>query len=359
MAENDATLVEELKDAVSTRTALLVVGVLLLQLLFIWSYAAAFHKPTVSRVPVAVVVPEAVAPRVLNGLNTLPGTPVAAHRAASLTDAIEQLTNRQVQAVFVPSLTGTTDHLIVQSATGPAGAEAMRIVFGKVDATLHRTVVVTDRVQPLGADVRSLTSFYLVIGWCVGGYLLASLLSMSFGARPANLRRASIRLGCIAIYAVVSGFLGSLIVGSTLHALPHAWSLWWIGALVVFATGAFAMALQVAFGTLGLGLTILLFVVFGNASGGGPYPWALLPPLWRVVGPWLPNGAGVDAVRSIAYLGGADITRDLLVLIGYGVVGVGITLVVVGVVRRSVIRLPGDDRALVDSTGDAAVVHTS
>jgi hypothetical protein len=249
MADGDPTMLDELKDAVSTRTALLVVGVLILQLLFIWSYAAAFHKPNVARVPVAVVIPETVAPKVLNGLNTLPGDPVAAHQVDSLARAIEQLTNREVQAVFIPSPNGTTDHLIVQSATGPAGAEAMRIVFDKVDATLHRTLIVTDRVQPLYADVKSLTSFYLVIGWCVGGYLLASLLSMSFGARPANLRRALIRLACIALYAIASGLLGSLIVGSTLHALPHAWSLWWIGALVVFATGAFAMALQVAFGT--------------------------------------------------------------------------------------------------------------
>ena len=347
------TFADELKDAISARTALLVAGVLLLQLLFIWSYAAAFHRPSVSNVPVAVVVPVAIAPTVLHELNTLPGTPIVAAplpRAA----AIAQLLDREVQAVFIPSTTGSVDHVIVQSASGPSGADAMTAVFTKVDAAAHRSVVVTDRTPAAVGDERSLTSFYLVIGWCVGGYLLASLLGMSFGSRPANTRRAAIRLGCIALYALVSGVFGTLVVGPVLHALPNAWSVWWIGALIVFATGAFSMALQVAFGTLGLGLTILLFVILGNASAGGPYPWALLPPFWRAIGPWLPNGAGVDAVRATVYLDGTSIGRDLWVLVGYGVVGVLVTFLVVGVIRRPVITLPGDDRELVDH--DAAPV---
>jgi hypothetical protein len=353
------TLADELKDAISARTALLVVGVLLLQVLFIWSYAAAFHRPAVSKVPVAVVVPAAAAPTVLHELNTLPGTPISATLAPSRASAVGQLIDREVQAVFIPSTTSSVDHVIVQSASGPSGADAMTAVFTKVDGAAQRRVIVTDRTPSAVGDERSLTSFYLVIGWCVGGYLLASLLGMSFGSRPANTRRAAIRLGCVALYALVSGLLGSLVVGPVLHALPSAWSVWWIGALIVFATGAFSMALQVAFGTLGLGLTILLFVILGNASAGGPYPWALLPPFWRAIGPWLPNGAGVDAVRATVYLDGASIGRDLWVLVGYGVVGVLITFLVVGVIRRPVATLPGDDRELVEPDAAPEPVTTS
>jgi len=334
---------------VSPRTALIIVGVLLLQLAFIWSYVAAFHRPASSGVPVAVVVPDALAPQVLHGLNTLPGTPISATRSPSLAAAEQDLLDRRVQAIFLPSATGTTDHLVVQSASGPAGAEAMTTVFTRIGDSLHRSLVVTDRAPPVKGDEHSLTSFYLVIGWCVGGYLLASILGMSFGSRPANLRRATIRLGCIAVYGVVSGLLGALLVGPVLHALPDAGSLWWIGALVVFTTGTVSMALQVAFGTLGLGLTILLFVVLGNSSAGGPYPWALLPTFWRDIGPWLPNGVGVDAVRAAAYLGGASIGRDIAVLLVTSAVGIAVIYLVVGVARRSLVKLPGDDRAFVDA----------
>ena len=49
--------VAELFAAVTARTLLLVIGVLLIQLGFVLSYVGAFHHPTPQRVPVAVVAP--------------------------------------------------------------------------------------------------------------------------------------------------------------------------------------------------------------------------------------------------------------------------------------------------------------
>ncbi|MEU9025389.1 hypothetical protein [Actinomadura sp. NPDC048394] len=48
---------------------------------------------------------------------------------------------------------------------------------------------------PAAGDGRGLSSFYLVIGWIVGGYLAAAIL----GARPTNLRRTVIRLSARAV----------------------------------------------------------------------------------------------------------------------------------------------------------------
>ena len=352
MAET-TTLKDDLKDAVTPRTALLVLGVLLLQLGFIWSYAAAFHRPAPDSIPIAVVAPPSIAPKIVDGLNSISGKPVHASHATSLADALTQLRNRDVLGVFVPSLSGTNDRLIVQSATGPSGSDAATTILTRVDASQHRTLAVTDSVKVIAADNRSLTSFYLMIGWAMGGYLAASLLGMSFGSRPANARRLGIRLGTLAIYALISGVMGALVVGPMLHALPNVWSAWWIGALLVFTTGAFSTALSITFGTAGIGLTFLLFVVLGNPSAGGPYPWALLPPFWKAIGPWLPNGAALDAIRSLIYVNGANIGRDVLVLVAYSVVGVAVSFLVVGVAKRSIAVLPGDDRQLVDPLGDA------
>ena len=343
---------DDLKDAVTVRTALLVLGVLLLQLAFIWSYAAAFHKPAPDSIPVVVVAPASVSPKIVSGLNSIHGQPLHATATSSLHDAMVQLRNRDVQGVFVPSLTGTNDTLIVQSATGPAGADATTTIMRSIDTSMHRTLTVTDTAKVRGSDYRSLTSFYLMIGWAIGGYLAASLLGMSFGARPANARRAGIRLGALAIYALASGVLGALMVGPILHALPNVWSTWWLGALLVFATGSFAMAMSVAFGTAGLGITFLVLTVLGNPSSGGPYPWALLPPFWKAIGPWLPNGAALDAIRSIVYVTSANILRDVLVVAAYAVGGMIITFAVVGLAKRSIAVLPGDDRPLVDAQGD-------
>jgi hypothetical protein len=99
-----------------------------------------------------------------------------------------------------------------------------------------------------------------------------------------------------------------------------------LGALLVFAVGAFTMALQVWTGLVGIGLAILLFVVLGNPSAGGAYPAPLLPPFWAGIGPSLPPGAGTSAVRGIVYFGGAGVVQAVLVLGGYAVVGLLATL---------------------------------
>jgi hypothetical protein len=55
---------------------------------------------------------------------------------------------------------------------------------------------------------------------------------------------------------------GALIAHAWYSALPnHFFRLWGLGALLVFAVGAFTMACQVLLGILGIGVAILLFVV--------------------------------------------------------------------------------------------------
>jgi hypothetical protein len=61
-------------------------------------------------------------------------------------------------------------------------------------------------------------------------------------------------------------------VGPVLGApTGHLIALWWLGALVVFTAGAITLAFQGRFGVIGIGLTMLAFVVLGNPSAGGAY----------------------------------------------------------------------------------------
>lgn len=120
----------------------------------------------------------------------------------------------------------------------------------------------------------------------------------------------------------------------------HLAQLTWFGALLVFASGAFTMALQAAFGFLGTGLAVLLFVVLGNPSAGGAYPAPLLPPFWRAVGPWLPPGLGTEAIRGIVYVGGVGVGRSALILSGYSLIGVLGTLFAARAARPRKVILP-------------------
>jgi hypothetical protein len=349
---------DEFRDAVTPRAVLLVVGVAVIQVAFITSYVGAFHHPEPHGLPVAVVAPAADAPQLVKALNGIPGHPVQVTAVSSVAAGTRQLLRRDVFGVLVVDPTATSEQLLEASASGVSASVAATDVLDAVAARYHRTVVVHDIRPPAPGDRNGLTSFYLVIGWIVGGYLVASILGISTGSRPANARRATLRLGAIAVYALVTGMAGAIVVGPVLHALPGPTvQLGLLGALVIFCAGAFAMALLVVAGTIGIGLAIIVFVVLGNPSAGGPYAWQLLPPFWRDIGPWLPSGAGTAAARGIAYFGSTAITANLLVVAAYGVVGVIVVYVVLLDVGHQLVDLPqAAGRATGrDDTGDGGV----
>jgi hypothetical protein len=314
----------ELKDAVTPRAAGLMLAVLIVQLAFIGSYIGAFHAPTPQRIPIAVVYP-GPADKVLAGLNGLKGKPVRAHQVPDEATARRQIEGRQVYGALIMTGTAAYDRLLIAGAAGSSVAQALTQVITQVEQAQKHDLVTVDVKPALLGDARGLSGFYLALGWVIGGYLVAIAVSTSKGARPANRHRAVIRLTALAVYAGVSGVLGTVLAQRFFG--PLSLDLIWFGALLVFASGAFTMALQALFGFVGMGLAVVLFVVLGNPSAGGPYPAPLLPPFWRAIGPWLPPGAGTDAIRGIAYFHGAGVQPAAMVLGGYAILGVLGTLV--------------------------------
>jgi len=328
-ASRDRGFAGELRDAVTGRAALLVIGVLLLQLGFVVSYVGGLHHPYPHKASIAVAAPAQAADRVVAELNALPKRPLDARTVSDEATARQQVLDQKVYSALVVRPADSRDLLLLANARGPVLATAIQQVVTAVEAKQGRGLVVEDLAPLAPGDADGLSSFYLVVGWCVGGYLVASILGISAGARPANFSRALIRVGVLALYSVVAGIGGAVIVGPVLNALPGSiLGLWGVGALLVFAVGAFTMALQCLFGIVGIGLAVLLFVVLGNPSAGGVFPPPMLPPFWRAIGPWLPNGAATTVTRSIAYFDGTQITGPLLVLAVWAVVGVAVSLVV-------------------------------
>ncbi|MGW4159255.1 DUF3533 domain-containing protein [Streptomyces sp. NPDC004788] len=330
------SLVDELKSAVTPRAALLVVGVFALQLLFITSYVGALHNPKPTDVPFGVVAPPQVATALMGDLSKLPGDPLDPRPVASADAARDQVMNRDIDGALIVDPAGRTDTLLVASGGGTVLSSTLEKMFTRLEAANRRTVRTVDVAPASPQDFDGLSAFYLVVGWCVGGYICAAILAISAGSRPANLHRAIIRLGVLALYSVLGGLGGAIIVGPILGALPGSVAaLWGLGTLVVFAVGAATLALQSVFGIVGIGLAILLIVVAGNPSAGGAFPLPMLPPFWKTIGPGLPPGAGTWSARSIAYFKGNDMTASMLVLSAWAVLGAAVTLVMSSLTRRT------------------------
>ncbi|MFF8840042.1 DUF3533 domain-containing protein [Streptomyces sp. NPDC015130] len=329
------SLVDELKSAVTPRAALLVVGVFALQLLFITSYVGALHNPRPTDVPFGVVAPGQAATVLTDRLEKLPGDPLDPRALPDEAEARDQIMNRDVDGALLVDPRGRTDTLLVASGGGKVLSATLQAMITELEADNQRLVRTVDVAPSSSQDFNGLSAFYLVIGWCVGGYICAAILAISAGSRPANRERAIIRLGVLALYAALGGLGGAIIVGPVLGALPGSVAaLWGLGTLVVFAVGAATLALQSVFGIVGIGLAILLIVVAGNPSAGGAFPLPMLPPFWQAIGPWLPPGAGTWAARSIAYFKGNDMTVSMLVLAAWAVVGSVVTLVMSSLKRE-------------------------
>lgn len=319
----------EIRDAVSLRAFALVLGTLALGLGFVLSYVGALHDPTLRNLPVTVVSPSPQASsQIVSQLSQVPGSPIAASVGSTEAAARRQVADRDTAAALLYNPSSTQDTLIVASAAGAAQATAVEKLFTSLEQRKGRTVTVDD-VVPAGAhDFDGLSAFYLVVGWCVTGYLIASILGISAGTRPATTTRAVIRLVALALSGFVGALIGAwLVQGHILDALGgRFWPLVATGTLLILGVGAITMALQIAFGVVGIGLAVLLVVVLGNPSAGGAFPRSMLPPFWRSIGAFLPPGAGTDAVRSIAYFGGGRTGYPLLVLGGYALVGILLSL---------------------------------
>lgn len=310
------------------RAAALVVGVLALHLAFIASYVGGLHQPEPHRVPIAIASTSPAALAQVQPVLAMQGDAIDARTVPDEATARRLIAHRDVYAALVIGANGGTgDRLLIATAASPALAELISDQVRVAEAQASRAVEVVDVVPLPDGDPRGLSGFYLVVGWVVGGYLLATALGVARGMAPRSRRAALARLGVTALYSVASGFAGAALVGPVLDVLPrHGIPLAASGMLIVFASAAATMAAQAMFGLLGTGLAIVAFVVLGNPSSGGPFQKELLPHFWRVIGDYLPPGAGTTLTRYVVYFPDASVLRPLVVLAAYAGAGILLTL---------------------------------
>jgi hypothetical protein len=286
------------------------IAALLVTVLFAFSYVGALHDPHPQRMPIAVVDPtSAAAVRSSNGL--------FAPRTYNNESAVRAaLRRRDVLVALLPP------RLLIASAGGYAATQTAVAAFTRVQPKLR----VVD-VAPLpSGDPRGLTLFYLTVALIFGGYIAATFVTTLIGPRAEDRRGATIRVAALAGYSLVAGFLTAIVVGPWIGAVPgHVAQVGAIGALVVFAAAAATSGLQSLLGRAGTLVALILFLLLGNPSAG-LYPGSFVPGFWRIIGPWLPGGAALSALRGTVYFGGTAIGAPLLLLALYIVLGVTSTI---------------------------------
>jgi hypothetical protein len=299
------------------RPAIGLAAVIGFQLLLASVFLGVLHKPALHNAPVAVVGTARLASEVDHGaagaIRLVPQPSVAAARAA--------ISQEQAYGAIVS--TGTGEELLTASADSPGTANILTQEFTLAAAKAGVPLQVRD-LEPLPAsDPAGTSAYYLVIGWMLGGYVGATVLSFMIGGmRSGSLRHALMRLGLLAAYAVCSGLLGALLIGPVMGIVSgYNLALAGVGMLLVFGAAAATAALQAALGLPGTLIAIIAMVVFGNPTAGASIATPLLASPWNVIGRGLPPGAGLSAARSVIYLDGNGLAQPLAVLSVYVVAG--------------------------------------
>ncbi|NEC50518.1 ABC transporter permease, partial [Actinospica acidiphila] len=148
--------------------------------------------------------------------------------------------------------------------------------------------------------------------------------------------RGLVAVGALAGSAALVGGVAAALSHSWLDALPGDW--WAVAgtfALATLAVSGAVAGLAALLGRPGLGLGALLMMLIGNPFSGAASAPEMLPEPAGVIGQWLPPGAGVSLLRSVAFFDGASAVGPTLTLTWWAVLGLGAVLVGHAVRRRT------------------------
>lgn len=298
------------------------------------------HSPEVRDMPVAVVGPttqaaEQAAAAMQEGL----GDVVTLEVASSVDDATTALEKQEIAGAYVlPGVDGAAEAVLhVASGAGMSQASTVTTIFSQVAASSGIALEKVDDAPLTEDDRQGSNSMYVGMSWIMCGFLFLAV--MRGGAHDLRSLRqlAPFLLGWAVGMSVWLWFLYDVLIGAVNGSALEFIA---FGALTILAT---SLVTGVFTRTLGLGAIVPVMIVLmlaGVAASGGGLSIYMVPDLFRWAQDVLPLPAAVDTARSLVYLDGTGVGRNVLVIAIWGLVGLILNLVVDKWVARQPVHYP-------------------
>jgi len=240
-----------------------------------------------------------------------------ANRSAART----AVADRDVYGAFV--VTAHRISVLEASASSPAMAQVLDTVGRSLTAAQSAPAGGTAALQvvdvvPLSRDdPKGVVFAASLLPLTICSILVAAAVGVVVRFRPAWRQ-----LVALSVLSAMAGLGSYLIAQGFLGALPDQPFATWAGlSLTILAISASTSGLIALVGPLGLALAAVLMVFVGNPFSGVTSAPELLPDWVRLIGQWLPPGAGANLLRSSAYFGGDGAAAHLGVLIAWAALG--------------------------------------
>ena len=203
------------------------------------------------------------------------------------------------------------------NAQAAAAAEAA----GAPAAPPHIDVPATDVVPLADSDPRGtgLTAalFPLVLGGMLGGIAISLAI---IGAMR--------RVTAVLVYSAVGGLLLAGILQGWFGALQGDY--WLNAAGIALALAAIAAPITgfvAIMGRAGIALGPIIMLLIANPISAAAIPKEFILAPWGDVGQWFPPGAAATLMRELSYFPAADTTFPWLVLTGWAVGGILLSMI--------------------------------
>lgn len=306
----------------SSRVALAVCIIAAVQLLLVLLFAWSSSRSAPHDLPFAVAGPKPAVDSLVQGLeHAQPGT-FTVTKLADDAAARAAVTDRKVYGALSLSKTGAT--LYTAAAASPAVAQALT---QSIPAALKQalpqaavTVTVTELVPNPADDPHGASLPTALIPITLTSIAAGAVIGLLAGTRR-------LRLGSLAMYAVLAGALSTLAIQTLVGGLTGSWLS--NAAVITLAALAIASAttgLVAVAGPAGAVVSALVVFFVGFPFSGATTAWQLVPTPWGQLAQYLPVGATNTALRSVAFFDGAASAASLTVLALWGAVGLGLSL---------------------------------
>jgi len=318
----------------------------LLTTMFAVNYMSSGHEPIAEDMPFGVVGSTALADAAQGDLFSLKIIEYPDQDAA--TDAMDR---SEIYGALIES--GSSTELMVVNSISALSPLDIALNFEEAANQSGETITVkADAPTPLAPkDPFALVPSTLLIPLLVGGYVAAALLTNAVGSASGRWRGM-----WLAGFAIVTGLVVDLIATYWLEGLPSAsfWIVWPILSLIVVVVALITAVLRRLLGPVGILLTMILLIQFGNPSSGGSNGVPYLPQFWNDIGPFLPPRNAYLLLRNTIYFDGHGIGQALIVLLVYMVIAAAI-LGFLDWYRSPELSVPGVDQQTAASTAAVSV----
>lgn len=278
---------------------------------FCLCYVFAFHSPHPHDVPIALVGSD---PTLVAAVQkALPGEYVF-HVYDSLAQAKRDVLAGTMAVAYDPS----TNELFKASAHQFQVASLVPATLSTVLAGIGVAAPTITELAPLPTwDEYGTVAMYVMLAWCIGGYMVAMFIGIMGGPLRHRTRMAVIVVGGLVISLITNTLAGPVlgaIHGHWIQLVLIAWG--WIVAIGLAVNG-----LSYFVGRFIAAPAMICFVFLSMPSSGGAYPKWFMPEPFAWLNHVVVGSSMVDMIKHQIYGVGPGPARGLITMACYAAAG--------------------------------------